>query len=257
VHSTTLAASSITFSVTGKPGATATITSVDQSLDTSTVDYHITWSGTPVVTNDTIVATVVTNRIYDVAGNATAGGATGSGTAKKIGMLGVLQNAGRAARGATALVKAVSVWIQSSILGDQSVSPHSPLSVGPALTEPASTLPAAPVRRTQFDEPMPTAHGPASQSTHRAADADQERTDTLQSVMPRAAAVPSMRSQGTTQGLPAVTSPQASVLDIPSAPKGSGMLPPWWILGLGILAAGSVTAGAWLALRFVRGRPGR
>jgi hypothetical protein len=249
-HSIVLDATSVTFTDTTHTSSIPSVSSVAQTLNTSSVAYTLTWSGPAPVTGDTIVATVVASKIFDRAGNPTAGGATGSGTAKSIGMVGAIQ---KAARSASSLLRSVGHWIQSSVIGDQSNSPAAAArteTAGAASIDGTSTSPP----RTQFYQPVPAAESQASKAgPTTAVGTEAAATPHVADAAPQPTSIAPTRS-GTTQSLPAVTGSAGAVVRVGAVPTDSGVLPAWWILGLGVLAAGLVAAAAWMALKFVGDR---
>jgi hypothetical protein len=245
----------ITGSLSGSPNQTGP----------DTVVYNnVTWTGgTPVANVDQIVVTTAASQIYDAVGNMNPGNTTGTGTAGKLlRMFGAPQTVSSARRSASSLVSEVRSWIQTSILGDRS-SQASPAAAAPVTAQPVpvSAEHPAQVPRTQFYEPILTADVQTPTPESRAPIDTLSRSEAPQVVAvapaPAASNTPDVQVPGTTRSLPTVASSQGSMVNAAVAPQGSGVLPAWWILGLGILAAGLATAGAWMALRFVRQRGGK
>ena len=236
----------ISGSVSGSPTHTA---------GTATATYNVTWSpSTPAANVDQILVTAGT-AIYDAAGNQIPGSSTGTGTAKVIRIFGVsLPAAGTGANQATRIASFV-LNLLSPVNGPAGVLP-------PATSESGTETTAAPAAasppRALFSVPVTSADAGAAvgapagapASVHRNAEAGAAPS----AASPIAAPTPAPSgtagaTPGSTRGLPPAISG--------AAPPGPGPLPAWWILGLGVCAAGGVTAAAWAALRFVRERSGR
>jgi hypothetical protein len=247
--STILGGGSVTFTV-HSTGSTATINHVSQTLHSNIVDFVLTgWSlAAPVTGNQIDVAIVADNVIYDKADNPTlTSGSTNF--SKAIGMVGAIQTA---AKKTAMLLRSVGHWIQSSIVGNQSNSPAAARTetAGAALTDGTSTSQP----RTQFYQPVPAADSQAPKAgPTTAVGSEAAATAHVADTAPKPTSIALTRS-GTTQSLPAVTGSAGAVVRVGAVPTDSGVLPAWWVLGLGVLAAGLVAAAAWMALKFVGDR---
>ena len=246
----------------------ATVSGNPTTPDSITFTYTISWSGTP-DTGDTILVTLTT--VYDAAGNSATGG-TGTGS-RAILMFGAT------AQKAASVLRTVSDWV-GGVFGStqQATPPAAPANAArvlPATTATDAQAPVAarPTPREQFYAPLPAASatvpaGPAARAAAPAAapaavpapGADQVQSSQMASVPTAAvsAAGAAPRAPAALHGVPAVTAssaPASAVRGSPelSSPAGSS----WWVVALGIIAMGLATAGAWMFLRFVRGRSGK
>ena len=262
--STALLNSSVTIADTTQ-SLTATMGTITHTAGGTLAKYAVTWTGTP-ATNDVITVTIVANKIYDAAGNVMPAGASPTtGLAKLLSVFGVQTQPAKIGVKPSTLVGRVNALVQSALFGTVVTGSSSSTIVGSA----ASAAPAESASsRSQFLAVLgPTSNTAANTGVAAPAPAESARavaaapsqaadlTDgKLVASVPASAPVTSVASNSAAPSAPAQL--PIAQMTAPHTNTDAG-LPPWWIMGLGVLAAAGLTAGLWFALRSIRGREGR